>query len=135
VTPDKAGGTQSPEQRTRHETLHQVHHFLVEQIIGRYDGAPPSVRTIAVRLIVFAEILQPTGRSLSSYAEELGVSRAYLSKIALQFADRFGLRAEWQRVASRDQCAERARGVHDGTWIPGAKHERRKLREARRDAL
>jgi hypothetical protein len=128
---DEESPTPTQADRNR-EVVHKFAIFIKERIIARHQNKLPLARTIAVRLIIFQELIDPSGRSLQSYATELGCSRAWLSKVGIQFADSIGMRAVWQRINSRETYAERATGVHAGTWKASAKWERRKLRAKRK---
>lgn len=71
-------------------------------------------RAIAIRLVVFTLLLDPPPQewTLASVAERLGVSRSYLSKIGLRFADDLGMRASWMRFRARDTYSVSAIRAH-----------------------
>lgn len=114
------------------EMLHKVSVFIKERIIARVHGRLPDAKTIAVRLLVL-HVLTDNAETTSfrSYARELGVTPAFLSKIGKEFSQELGLRTSWQRAGSSPIYAARARGVHNGTWQASDKWKQRKLREAK----
>jgi hypothetical protein len=126
--PDE-GGTPDPDEKAK-DALRALTVFINERVICRKaNGALPDNRTIVVRLIVLNSLLYPEqSRPLAAYARELKCSRAWMSKVGLAFADSIGMRASWQRMSSRAIYAQRARGVHAGTWQVTHATERKKLR-------
>jgi hypothetical protein len=120
----------------RADILRRVGSFIAERVIKEQGGRLPSAQTIAVRLIVLNALLYPDQlKSLNHYARQLGCTRAWLSKVGIQFSASIGMRASWQRINATKIYAERARGVHAGTWVAtseNGKWERRKAREAKR---
>lgn len=131
VYPDHDDDQSQPETAAviREEVLRRVGIFINEMVIRKTDGVSPSAMTIAVRLVILNALLYPDQfRSLNEYAKQLGCSRAWLSAVAGSFLASIGMKASWQRLKARDVYAERARGVHAGTWKASDKWERRKLR-------
>lgn len=122
-----------PEKNERDlEILRGISTFIRDQIIQGHGGKIPPAQTIAARLIVLHTLLYPGQyTSLADIARQLGCSRAWLSKLAKAFSANLGMRATWQRIASREIYSQRAKGVHAGTWVPTAEHERKKLRQTR----
>ena len=102
----------------RLETLRALACFLRDHVLkpSRAGKLPPP-RAIVIRLVVLQALLFPDSvPSLAGVAIRLNSSRAWLSRVGLTYADRLGLRASWQRIAHREQDAQRARSVHRGTW-------------------
>ena len=126
------GAQQTTEQL---EVLHKLHHFIAERRLlgrgrrcggregergqdGRYipnaqttaslDPGIAKGKTIASRLIVFQMLIDPTNaRTLTYYADQIGVDKAQLSRIGAEFSASLGMSASWQRLATRSSGGRR----------------------------
>lgn len=86
-----------------------------------------AVRATAASVAILAEMISPSGRSLRSYAAELGCSAAILSRTAQRLARDLHLPQRWQRPERAKADAARQRAVAAGVHVPTPKWERRKL--------
>lgn len=132
---DQSGSVEIPlpgePEDPRLETLRALAFFLRDQVIRPHRGNIPPPRAIAVRVIVLLALLFPDAvPSLAAVARRLGYSRAWLSKVGLQYADRLNLRAGWQQIAQREARAARAKAVHRGEYQKGIDRQVREAREA-----
>lgn len=102
---------------TKESALDLTRRFVLlirDHVIRRRHGYLPGPQTIAIRVLVLELLLDPpqTKWSLRSYARELKCSGAWLSRIALEFADEIGMGAHWQRMTARDVYAAAATTAH-----------------------
>ena len=103
---------------------------LAELLQGIIPHGPTlNPHALGCRLLAVLHEIDPSlvgGRSLWSIANEIGMSRANLSRIAVQLRDRVGTSGiKGHSITARQREAMRARLIHKGQWQTSITHQRR----------